>query len=113
MASADMNDGEINQELAGPDWFHTPDYPSARFVSDDIVAADEGFRARGQLRIKDIERALEVPFAWRRDGDRGRLHGAVTLSRLAWGVGAGEWASDASLSDPVLVRFDVELYPAE
>ena len=113
MSSADMNDGEVNQELAEPEWFGTAAYPAARFVSDDIVPADGGFLARGQLRIKGVERPLEVPFAWRPDGRQGRLTGAVELSRLAWQVGAGEWASDASLADRVRVSFDVDMQRAE
>jgi polyisoprenoid-binding protein YceI len=108
-----MNDGEVNQELAEPEWFGTAAYPAARFVSDDIVPADGGFLARGQLRIKGVERPLEVPFAWRPDGRQGRLTGAVELSRLAWQVGAGEWASDASLADRVRVSFDVDMQRAE
>jgi polyisoprenoid-binding protein YceI len=113
MSSADMNDGEVNQELAEPEWFDTAAHPAARFVSDDIVPTDGGFLARGQLRIKGVERPLDVPFAWRADGRQGSLTGAVELSRLAWQVGAGEWASDASLADRVRVSFEVDMQRAE
>jgi polyisoprenoid-binding protein YceI len=113
MSSADMNDGEVNQELAEPEWFGTAAHPAARFVSEDIVPADGGFLARGQLQIKDVERPLDVPFAWLPDGRKGSLTGAVELSRLAWRVGAGEWASDASLADRVRVSFDVDMQRAE
>ena len=113
MNSADMNDGEVNEELAEPEWFGTAAYPAARFISDDIVPADGGFLARGQLQIKDVEQPLDVPFAWRLDGDRGRLSGAVELSRLAWRVGVDEWESDASLADRVRVSFDVDMQRAD
>lgn len=112
-SSADMNDGEVNQELAEPDWFGTAAYPVARFFSEEIVPADGGYLARGQLRLKDVERSLDVPFAWRRDGDDGRLTGTVELSRLTWRVGVGEWASDASLAERVRVSFDVYMQRAE
>ena len=109
MISADMGDDEINEELSGPDWFGAARFPAARFIAEDIRPRGEGFVAMGQLLIKDIERPLEVPFRWRHDGERSLLTGAVDLSRLAWQVGAGEWAGDERLADPVTVTFDVVL----
>jgi polyisoprenoid-binding protein YceI len=111
--SADMNDGEVNQELAEPDWFGTAAYPAAGFISDDVVASDAGFVARGQLQIKEVERPLDVPFAWRPEGGYGRLTGAVEFSRLAWRVGVGEWATDARLAERVRVTFDVDMQRTE
>ena len=115
VASADMNDDEVNRELAEPEWFDSTAFPAAQFVADDISAADGGYLAAGRLRIKDVERPLEVPFAWQPAGERAMLSGSVDLSRLAWRVGVGEWSSEASLADRVRVRFEVELQavPAE
>jgi polyisoprenoid-binding protein YceI len=110
VASADMNDDEVNQELAESEWFDTANFPAARFVAENIRPAATGYLAAGRLRIKDVERSLEVPFAWRPDGDRTALSGSVDLSRLAWEIGIGEWSSDASLADRVRVRFEVELF---
>lgn len=115
VTSADMNDDEINRELAEPEWFDSAAFPGARFVADDISASDGGYVATGRLRIKDVEQPLEVPFAWQPAGGRAMLNGSVDLSRLAWRVGVGEWSSEASLADRVRVRFEVELQavPAE
>ena len=109
LSSADMNDDEINRELAEPEWFDTAAFPAARFIADSIGPSAAGYLATGRLRIKDVERSLEVPFAWRPAGDRAVLTGSVDLSRLAWRVGVGEWSSEASLADRVRVRFEVEL----
>ena len=110
VTSADMGDDEINRELAEPEWFNSGAFPTARFVADDIRPSDAGYVAAGGLRIKDAERPLEVPFAWQTNGGRGTLTGSAELSRLAWGVGTGEWSSDASLAEKVRVTFEVELF---
>ena len=107
--SADMGDDQINRELAEPEWFNSGAFPTARFVANDIQPSDAGYVAAGGLRIKDVERPLEVTFTWRTDGDRAALKGSVDLSRLAWQVGTGEWSSDASLAEKVRVTFEIKL----
>lgn len=111
--SADMSNEEINQELAEPDWFDSASFPAARFLSEDIAASPGGYLAAGHLQLKGVERPLQVPFAWRREGERATLSGSVDLSRLAWQVGGGEWASDASLADRVRVSFEIRMVPAD
>ena len=113
VGSADMSDAEINQELAEPDWFDSASFPAARYISDDITASAGGYVAAGRLLLKGVERPLQVPLAWRREGERATLSGSVDLSRLAWQVGGGEWASDASLKDRVRVSFEIRMVPAD
>jgi polyisoprenoid-binding protein YceI len=109
VGSADMNDREINAELVEPDWFNVASFPLAVFTSNQIRRGESGYLARGTLRLKGIERPLEIPLDWRRDGDSATLAGTATLSRQDWQVGAGEWASNASLSDRVELRYRVVL----
>ena len=112
LTSADMNDDEINQELAEPDWFDTARFPTARFVAEEILPSEGGYLANGRLRIKDIEQPLQVPFTWRPGGKKSELAGSVDIQRLTWKVGVGEWAADAGLGDRVQVTFDVTLIRA-
>jgi polyisoprenoid-binding protein YceI len=108
-----MNDREINAEIAEPEWFDAQAFPDASFESRAIRPADEGFLASGQLRIKGIEQALEIPLAWTHEGGTATLSGSSTLSRQAWQVGTGEWSNNASLSDRVDLRYRVTLVPAD
>jgi polyisoprenoid-binding protein YceI len=112
-ASADMNDREVNAEIAEPEWFDVRAFPAATFESRDIQPAENGFIANGRLRIKGIERALQIPLEWACEGDRATLAGSVRLSRQDWQVGTGEWSNNASLSDRVDVRWRVTLVPAD
>jgi len=111
VASADMKDREVNEELKEPDWFDATTFPTAVFASSDIRPAETGYVASGHLQLKGIDQLLEIPLDWRRDGDSATLSGSVTMSRRDWRIGAGEWSSDASLSDRVELRYTVALKP--
>ena len=111
VGSADMKDREINAALSEPDWFDAASFPVAVFTSRDVRPAGSGFLAVGHLRLKGIEKPLEVPLEWRRDGDSASLTGSLTLSRQNWRVGTGEWAGDSSLADRVELSFRVALVP--
>ena len=111
VGSVDMKDREVNAELSESDWFDAASFPVAVFTSRDVRPAGSGFLAVGHLRLKGIEKPLEVPLEWRRDGDSASLTGSITLSRQHCRVGTGEWASDASLADRVELLFRVALAP--
>jgi polyisoprenoid-binding protein YceI len=111
VGSADMNDREINAELVEPDWFNVASFPLAVFTSTAIRRGESGYLAAGSLRLKGIESPLDLPLDWDRDGDSATLSGTVTLSRQDWQIGAGEWSSNASLSDRVELRYRVVLKP--
>jgi polyisoprenoid-binding protein YceI len=105
-ASVDTGSADADMLLQGPDFFDVARFPSASFTSTAIVAdAAGGFRASGELTLKGRSLPLVVPFSARRDGDALRFEGSVSLSRLAYQVGSGEWSDTGTLADPVLIRF--------
>ncbi len=112
-ASADMRDDEANAELREPDWFDVARSPQATYRSESIAAAGAAYLASGQLTLKGLPLALQLPFDWQVDGETAILSGAVELLRTRWQVGSGEWASDADLADAVAVRYRVQLVRAE
>jgi len=109
--SADMNDRQVNAELAEPEWFDVAAFPVAVFTSNAIRRAGTGYLAAGRLRLKGIDKALEIPLDWQPDGDSATLSGTAVLLRREWQVGSGEWASDARLADRVELRYRVTLTP--
>ena len=114
MASADMNDADINDELKQADWFDTTAFPQAVFVSDTITEnGRSGFTARGTLKLKGISLDLDVPFDWEATDDGAVMRGRLSLSRLAWQVGMGEWEKDETIADEVGLEFNVELLAAD
>ena len=61
VGSADMNDREINEELGEPDWFDSAAFPRAVFSSSAIRRDGTDYLANGRLRLKGIDKALEIP----------------------------------------------------
>ena len=83
-----MNDGEVNQELAEPEWFDFARHPEARYRADDIQAVGPGrYRAAGEISLKGVTRPLPLEFAWESGPAGARLIGELALDRSAFGIG--------------------------
>lgn len=116
VASLDTQDGERDGLLRGAELFDVARFPAARFVSSDVIkrGADR-YEANGQLTIRDVTRPLAVPFALRMLMEEGRqvtrMQGAVTIRRLDFGIGQGDWRSTEWVGNEVRVSFDLRLAP--
>jgi polyisoprenoid-binding protein YceI len=110
VTTADMNDNDVNEALAGPDWFDQARFPAAVYRCDAISPAGDGeILCRGTLVIKGIEHPLEIPMSWKPEPGKARLTGSVELSRRACRIGTGEWLADDTIADGVTVDFEVTL----
>ncbi len=107
VTSADLGSEDVNEAIAGPEWFDFAHFPKAVFVSERILRKGRGYVAQGRLTLKGVTRPVSVPFAL----ERGRLRGRVVLRRTDFGIGSGEWAEDATIGFEVEVRYDVALAP--
>ena len=59
--------------------------------------------------MKDKRRNFDVPFSLRREGDQQVVSGTLTLNRLDYGVGTGEWSNTQWLANEVKLDFKVTL----
>lgn len=62
---------------------------------------------RGTLRIRNIDRTLTLPFSLTLRDGTAHATGSVVLSRLAFGIGQGDWAATDIIGDTVTVGFDI------
>jgi polyisoprenoid-binding protein YceI len=111
-ASADTQERDRDEALAGNDFFAVKRWPSARFVADRFEAAGPGhFRAVGRLTLRDVTRDVAVPFEFHAsaDGHTAELKGGTAIRRLEFGIGQGEWRDTAMLGDEVKIRFELAL----
>jgi polyisoprenoid-binding protein YceI len=111
-ASADTADAERDLALRGADFFAVERWPSARFSAERFVALGDGrFEALGKLTIRDTSREVRLPFSFEpvADGKRAELAGGMTIRRLDYGVGQGEWQDTQWLGDEVRIRFTLQL----
>jgi len=107
--SADMNDRDVNAELKTPAFFAAERFPEAVFSSPQIRREPDGsYVATGTLELKGASRPLTVPFRLSASTSGRELSGEVTVSRLDWNVGQGEWAATDRIAAAVEIRFRIE-----
>src|SRR5215470_9011849 len=111
-ASADMIDPDVNKTLRGPDWFDSARFPQAVLRASDVRRAEDGrYVARGTLTVKGIEQPVEIPFVWTTTGaDSATITGELTVKRLSFRIGLGEWGSTEVVGPDVTVKFSVRLH---
>jgi len=95
-------------EAMKPDWFDTETYPEAVFVSDRIEATADGYVANGTLTIKDVSLPVSLPFTLEVEGDRAVAEGGMTVARLDYHLGVGDWADGVFVGLEVGIAFHVE-----
>ena len=109
LAGADMDDPDITEAIAGDEWFGVAEYPQARYTSQSIIETAPGeFRAEGELSLKGVTQAVEVPFTWSESSGRAAMSGELVLDRTQFDVGSGEWASDESIGTAVRLSFKID-----
>jgi cytochrome b561/polyisoprenoid-binding protein YceI len=110
--SVDTGDQERDDTLRGADLFSVRKFPQARFTAQ-IVKSASGYEAVGKLTIRDITRDLRLPLTLRTATEQGanvcNLSGRITLKRLDFGVGQGDWKATDQVGNDVGVSFALRL----
>jgi polyisoprenoid-binding protein YceI len=100
-----------DQVLKSPDFFWVEKHPQAVFHAARFERAGAGWRATGDLTIRGVKKTVPVSFTLTPAGAATAMKGSVSLKRLAFGLGQGDWASTEWVGDDVDVRFDLKLAP--
>jgi len=112
IASLDTHDQDRNTTLVSADLFDAQRYPTATYSAGSLVKAANGVEAVGKLTIRNVTKDLRVPLAIKPTGNGLELSGSVTIKRLDYGVGQGEWKSTESVGDAVKITYKVVLSKA-
>ncbi len=114
LTSAHTGISDYDDTMQQSDFFDTGRFPRATFTTGGFRATgDGGFEADASLTIRNKTQALVFPFRFQRDDDSARLTATVTLNRLDYDVGIGDWADTSLLANPVEVTVDLPLLPKE
>lgn len=110
-ASAGFGIPMSDAELPKPTWFDTAHFPQASFRSSAIKALGEGrFEMAGKLTIKGVSKAVTVPVSITSSGGAYAVAtGTLTIQRLDYKVGDGEWTDTSVVGNEVQVRFKLTL----
>lgn len=118
VASLDTRDRERDELLRGADLFDVQRHPAATFRAATLTrTGTDTYEASGTLTIRGVSHEARIPFTFREraapGGRTGEMRGELTLRRLDFGVGQGEWRSTEWVGDEVHIAFDLRLVPAE
>lgn len=99
MASVDVNDADLEERLASPDWFDVPQFPEARFVTVKVEEGLDGnFLFTGDLTFRGVTRPVVLSATFNGGADN-LLTGRYTLGFSATGsfnrsdFGMDQWES--------------------
>lgn len=108
LASADTADASRDENLKGESFFDTGRFAQARFNATGFKQVSPGrFAASGTLNLHGVSKPVRLAFALKVAGDAASAQGSTSLSRLAFGVGSGEWAATDQIPDAVAVQFTI------
>ena len=115
-ASITTGHGDRDATLRSSSLFDVERWPTARFVSDELVHnGGEVYEAHGELTIRDVTMEVVLPFelaVGEHPDQAGTLlaeaAGELTISRLEFGVGQGDFESTSTVGDEVVIRIEIE-----
>ncbi|MEX0431387.1 YceI family protein [Spiribacter insolitus] len=107
--SVETGSSQRDSNLPDTAWFNTDAFPEAYYVTREIRATADGYEAVGDLTIRDNTHEVVLPFTWRTEGERAEMDGAVTIDRVRFGVGQGEWRDPSVAGHEVRVVVDLTL----
>lgn len=118
MASVTTGNAERDATIRSPSLFAVESFPEAHFVADDIARRGAAaYLARGELTIRETTKEIALPFTLevsphpeRADALLARAEGEVTIERLAYGVGQGDWRDTSWVPNEVTIRFDLRAW---
>jgi len=116
MNSLDTGDQERDDNLRDSDLFAVKRYPQAHYSATQFSKAASGYEALGKLTLRGVTRELRVPFTFRTATENGAgvgyMSGKLTIRRLDFGVGQGDWKSTEWVGNDVGITFNVRLTSA-
>ncbi|MEZ5670325.1 MAG: YceI family protein [Alphaproteobacteria bacterium] len=106
IASIEADTPEKTEELVKPEWFDAAAFPTATFAAETFRAlGGDAYEADGTLTIRDRSRPVTLPFTFAIDGDSARIAGGLSVNRIDYDVGQGDWAIDDIVGFDVAIAF--------
>ena len=114
--SVNTQDDNRDSVLRDNDLFNVTKFPTAHFVTSAFARKAAGqYEATGQLTIRDVTREIHLPFTFQNVQEGGNtvawLKGGLTVNRLDYGVGQGDWKDTSEVENPVRIKFELRLLP--
>ena len=112
VSSVDSGNSDRDATIRSKDLFDVDTWPEALFEAASFEPdGNGGYLARGRLTMRDVTQDIALPFNLKidRNGDAevAQATGEIAVSRLAYGVGQGQWQDTSIVADEVTIRIDI------
>lgn len=117
--SVDTDNEKRDGHLKTADFFETEKFPNISFKSTEFIDKGDGlYHVKGNLTIKDVTKEVEIPVNFLGVQDNPMREGAKvggfqlthTILRNDYGVGTGDYISDAVIGNEVNIDIFVEVH---
>ena len=111
LASATTKNPDYDGELRDASFLDSARFPQAHYTATTFRSlGGNRYAADGTLSLHGIEKPVTLEFSWT-PGEQPVLIGKATVHRLAFGVGAGDWADTDLIPDAIAISTRVLLTP--
>jgi cytochrome b561/polyisoprenoid-binding protein YceI len=101
-------DADRDSNIGGEAWFDSASFPEARFETMTFEKAEgNNYVAVGNLTIREKTMPVALPFTLDITENTASAKGTVTLNRLNFGIGTGEWEDGKTVGTDVKVDIDI------
>jgi len=108
LATAKTGDTQRDSALPQAEWFNVKATPTATFEATGFVAkGGEAYEAPGKLTLRGVTKDVVLPFTVTIKDGKAAAKGHLTLTRTAFGVGQGSWATGEWVALDVSVDVDI------
>jgi polyisoprenoid-binding protein YceI len=109
VAALETQDQERDDTLKSEDLLNVAKFPTAHYSAASFTRSGGDFVAQGRLTLRGVTRDLRLPLRIQATANGLTLSGEVTIRRLDYGVGQGDWKSTEWVSDDVKLQYKVPL----
>lgn len=114
IASINTGSSDRDTQAVSEDWFFADEHPIAIFESSEFTQKEENqYVANGHLSVRGVKLPLSLPFSLQikplenQDSNLATMKAQISLSRLSYGIGQGEWSSVDAIGDKVDLNIDL------
>lgn len=108
LASIDTGFSESDEEVVGKEWFNAKAFPTAKFVSTGVKSLGANrFEVQGKLTIKGKTLPVSAPFTFKPNAAVALFDGNLTIKRLDYAIGEGEWADVDTVANEIQIKFHI------
>lgn len=106
--SEDSGSEDNDDGVKSAEGFATDRFPAAKFETTGFTAKGGGaYVATGRLNLHGVTKPITLPFTLTITGNSAHMTGKAVVSRMDFGLGQGEWASENPIAHAVTITVDL------